>query len=1273
MKRIGLLLLTVFASVHGIAGERVVSRDEQLRKEETPSPVAPSSLPAIGGTWVSQGPGPILDGQTEGITNGHVIGAIQTIVAHPTDPDIAWIGAVNGGIWKTTNATNATPTWTAAGDAFTSLSIGAMNLDPTDGTRNTLVAAFGRFSSFSSVGGPRGGLLRTTDGGTNWTQLNPATLSGKNMSGVAARDTTIVVSVNNADSFTCSNLGIFRSIDTGSSFAIVSGTGALPRGRAFDLATDPTDNAILYAAVRDAEVCTVSGVNGIYRSADTGATWTRVSSAAMDALMTEAVAPRNTRIAVGASGQVFVAIVNGSGQLSGLFRSPASPGSGTWTQLDTPSTNEGGTIFGVHPSARPGSQGATHLSIVADPTDANIVYVGGDRQPLDGEGNTSTPNSIGATNYTGRLFRVNAGAGSGSQVTSLTHCQTATAACNSTISTSSNSSPHADSRRMVFDANGNILEGDDGGIFRRTNPRTTGDWFSLNGSLRVNEMHDVAYDRVSNMIISGNQDTGTAEQTAVDGVTWTEVTSGDGGDVAVDDFTSGTQSTRYSSFQRLGAFLRRGVNSSGVATSFTNPALTVTGGGPAFVGQFATPVEVNVADGTRILFAGSNDLYESLDRGDTITALGFNRAANAMVFGGESGTVDNVNLIYAISSAGPTVGGANVFVRTSGSGAPVETVDPTGATALRDIAVDPSNWQTAFVVDSGGQVFTTTNTGAAWTNITGNLASGSTDLRTILFVPGSPSAVVVGGVNGVFRMAMDDVGNWKQFGNGLSNAPVWDLDYDATDDTLVAGTMGRGAWKLNPAGNLGPLPTLSINDVAVSEGNAGTTNATFTVSLSASSGVPISVNYSTADDTATVGNATVSNTAAITIPPTAANSTPYPSSISVSGLTGTIIKVTATITGFTHTYPGDVDVLLVGPAGQSVVLMSDTGSSDDASALTLTFDDDAASFLPGSSYSSGTYKPTNINDSEGSDTYSSPAPGSGYGSTLSVFNATAPNGTWSLFVVDDFSGDSGTISNGFSLTIATNGGDYIATSGTLNFAAGETSQPLTVLVNGDATVESNEAFFVNLSVPSNATILDAQGQGTITNDDGAAPPAPTNVVATATAPTSVNITWTASAGATSYRVYRKSSIGGGFSLVGSPVGSPFDDPTSASTAYFYMVRAFNGAESGDSNIDLATTVIFTDPTLTSATLVKLAHFNELLTAVNAMLTFAGESLIAFTAPAPTTSVTVRAQHVLDLRAGLDDARSTLALSALSYTDPSLVAGTTAIKSAHITDVRNGVK
>ena len=61
--------------------------------------------------------------------------------------------------------------------------------------------------------------------------------------------------------------------------------------------------------------------------------------------------------------------------------------------------------------------------------------------------------------------------------------------------------------------------------------------------------------------------------------------------------------------------------------------------------------------------------------------------------------------------------------------------------------------------------------------------------------------------------------------------------------------------------------------------------------------------------------------------------------------------------------------------------------------------------------------------------------------------------------------------------------DYTAASGTLTFNPGEISKTITVFVKGDTKVESDETFFVNLSSPTNATLADYQGLGTILNDD----------------------------------------------------------------------------------------------------------------------------------------------------------------------------------------------
>jgi subtilisin-like proprotein convertase family protein len=178
-------------------------------------------------------------------------------------------------------------------------------------------------------------------------------------------------------------------------------------------------------------------------------------------------------------------------------------------------------------------------------------------------------------------------------------------------------------------------------------------------------------------------------------------------------------------------------------------------------------------------------------------------------------------------------------------------------------------------------------------------------------------------------------------------------------------------------------------------------------------------------------SATFSNANAIIIndsltPPTAAAL--YPSSITVTGFSGqAVIKATVTVYGFTHGFPSDVDILLVGPQGQKSILMANTGGQNKYSVtnLTLTFDDDASSTLPiYTRLASGTFKPTNGYASIGYTNlpfeFPLPAPAGNSNSPtgLSVFKNTDPNGTWKLFVVDDASGDSGAIAGGWSLTLS---------------------------------------------------------------------------------------------------------------------------------------------------------------------------------------------------------------------------------------------------------------
>jgi hypothetical protein len=135
---------------------------------------------------------------------------------------------------------------------------------------------------------------------------------------------------------------------------------------------------------------------------------------------------------------------------------------------------------------------------------------------------------------------------------------------------------------------------------------------------------------------------------------------------------------------------------------------------------------------------------------------------------------------------------------------------------------------------------------------------------------------------------------------------------------------------------------------------------------------------------------------------------------------GKITKVTAQLNGMTQGnsfYAANIDIQMVGPLGQNVMLISDAGGTHALSNVTLGFDDAAANSLPKNrTINSGTYKPTNF--SGDGDAFPAPAP-SVPGTLLSAYNNTNPNGTWSLYVLDEFSTDTGTIAGGWSVSIAT--------------------------------------------------------------------------------------------------------------------------------------------------------------------------------------------------------------------------------------------------------------
>jgi negative regulator of genetic competence, sporulation and motility len=217
------------------------------------------------------------------------------------------------------------------------------------------------------------------------------------------------------------------------------------------------------------------------------------------------------------------------------------------------------------------------------------------------------------------------------------------------------------------------------------------------------------------------------------------------------------------------------------------------------------------------------------------------------------------------------------------------------------------------------------------------------------------------------------------------------------------------------------LPTLSINDVTVNEDDGA---AIFTVTLSNPSSFPATVDYSTADGTATAGEDYTANSGTLTFNPSETAKT-----ISISIIDDLIYEGDE---AFYLNLSNPTNATIIDDQGIGTILNNDQQPALSINDVTVNEDDGAATF------------------------------------TMSLSNPS------SFPVTVDYSTADGT---------ATAGEDYTASSGTLTFNPSETAKTIPVPIINDLIYEGDETFSLNLSNPANATIVDGQGIGTILNDD----------------------------------------------------------------------------------------------------------------------------------------------------------------------------------------------
>ena len=231
-------------------------------------------------------------------------------------------------------------------------------------------------------------------------------------------------------------------------------------------------------------------------------------------------------------------------------------------------------------------------------------------------------------------------------------------------------------------------------------------------------------------------------------------------------------------------------------------------------------------------------------------------------------------------------------------------------------------------------------------------------------------------------------------------------------------------------------PAISVSDTSLVEGNAGTTQAAFKVSLSKASTETVTVDYATADGTATAGSDYAAVKGTLTFAP------------------GETVKtVQVSVRGDTLVEADETFALRLSNAGRATL----SGASATA---TIVNDDAAPAPLP-------TLKVADLTVQEGTG---------GAATALVTVTLSAPSST--------------PVSVGYATHdgTAVAGSDYTAAQGTLTFAPGETTRTVQVAIRGDALVEGNETFELALAAPTGATLAKAQGIVTIADDDVAARP-----------------------------------------------------------------------------------------------------------------------------------------------------------------------------------------
>jgi len=667
---------------------------------------------SAGGNWTITGPTAYPTNNTGQPTG---MGRINAIAFHPTDASTIYIGAPSGGLWKTTNPNGNSTVWTNLCSNLPTLGISSILVNPAD--PNIIYAGTGDRDAGDA---PGIGVYKTTDGGNTWSAMT-------NGMGLATVGAMVMHPSDPNTIIAATSTGIYKSVDGGSSWS------KKVTGNFKDIKFKPGDPSIVYAVK-------ITTPAEFYRSTDTGNSWTKNTTTPTSGI--------GSRMVIGVSAAnpavVYLVQIKSDNTFSNLLRSTDS-GLNFSTMASSPPNIMSSNCDGSGTT----TQADYDLCIAVDPSDINIVYVGGvDIWKSTNGGATWAIHAIWAGNCSGTAVAV-----------------------------------HAD--HHVFEwspINGLLYNGNDGGLYVKTNGANT--WTELTGGLPITQVYKIGQGASSpNYTLFGCQDNGSSA--TINGSTFYTTRGGDGMETLIDYANSNYCYNTYVN----GAINR----TSGGPTGSYSYSLAGNGiNGIDETGAWVTPYVLHKTDHLT-MFAGYKNVWRSnnvTSTPPTWTKISSGETGNCIVV--EQSAADP-GVLYAVRSG--------VIKRTDNANDAAGSVTwstctlPGGYTPA-DLKTHPTDANIVYA-SAGYGVYKSTDKGATWTNITANLPSLFTNC--LAYDKNSNEGLYVGNQTGVWYKTAD-MTNWMLYSTGLPPVDVRELEiyYDASvsaNNTLNAGTYGRGVWK----------------------------------------------------------------------------------------------------------------------------------------------------------------------------------------------------------------------------------------------------------------------------------------------------------------------------------------------------------------------------------------------------------------------------------------------------------------------------------------------